>query len=491
MKEGQSPSHRIGHRELAGLLAGWRDDRSGAAGYSALAGRLRTLVLDGRLPLNTVLPSERALADLVGVSRTLTTAAYRQLREEGFAEGRQGSGTWTALPGTGADDVWPGTPPGVGSGDLATAAPEAPAELHAALLAAIAELPRLLPGHGYTGAGMPELRAAVARRYTQRGLPTSPEEIVITAGAAQGLRLTIAALVRPGDRVICENPTWPQILDSARAVGGRPVGLFVEQGWDPAVLQDLARRTGASVACLMPDGQNPTGGLLDGAPRRELAAVLADAGCVTVVDETLAELDLRGALGDPAAVTPPPFGAGGRPGAVVHVGSASKAFWGGLRVGWVRAERSLVRRLIAARIAEDLGGPPLEQLAAAHLLDRAAEIVPGRRIEMAARCRVLQATLAEELPDWQVPEPQAGLFLWCRLPGPTGTAVSQAARDAGITLPTGSRFGVDGGFGSRVRLTFSAPADQLRTATRRLAEAVRAADGSGGDLVGSGESRIV
>jgi len=479
------PPARVGPRELAGLLDGWRDDLPGAPGYASLAARLRTLVLDGRLPLNTVLPSERALAVLVGASRTLTTATYALLREEGFAVGRHGSGTWTALPGAHAgrpdQHVWLAEPQGVRTGDLSTAAPEAPPELYGALVAAIEELPRLLPGHGYEPAGLPELRAAIAARYTARGLPTSPAQVMVTAGAQQGLRLALAVTTRPGDRVLVEDPSWPQALDATRALGARPVGLGVEEGWEVDAVRAVLRRTGARAAYLMPDGQNPTGRLLAGDDRARLADVLADAGCAVIVDETLAELDLRRDLGDPGAVTPPPFGTGR--GDVLHVGSTSKVIWGGLRVGWVRADAATVRRLVTVRVAEDLGGPPVEQLAAAHLLDpsRFGPLVARRRAEAAHRCRTLQAAVARELPSWRAEMPQAGLSLWFRLPGRTSVAISQAARAVGMTLPAGQRFGVDGGFPARLRLTFSAPPDQLEDAVRRLAGAVHAlADGPEG-----------
>jgi DNA-binding transcriptional MocR family regulator len=291
--------------------------------------------------------------------------------------------------------------------------------------------------------------------------------------------------------VLFEDPTWPSGLDAARAAGARPVGLPVEQGWDPVAVREVLRRTGAAVACLMPDAQNPTGLLLDGPDRQAVAAALADVRCVTVVDETLAELDLRRHLGDPDAVTPAPFGTGGRPGAVVHVGSASKTFWGGLRVGWVRAERSLVQRIVVARTAADLGGPVLEELATAHLLDRVEEVVLRRRREMADRYRVLEAVLAQELPEWILPVPQAGLSVWCRLPTPSTVAVTQAARAVGITLASGPRFGVDGGFASRIRLTYSAPPAQLESAARRLAAAVRAAATDGEAYPASPEARVV
>jgi DNA-binding transcriptional MocR family regulator len=437
-------------------------------------------VLDGRLGVQTALPSERVLARLVGASRTLTTATYDLLQEEGFVRRRRGSGTWTALPNTVLSDAPASSPswPPASSGDMAesvlvTGAPEAPPELHGALVAALADLPRWLPGHGYVMAGVPELREAIARRYTARGLPTMPEEVMVTTGAAQGIRLALSVLVRRGDRLLAEDPTWPLTLDVARRLGAKPVPLAVEQGWNAKAMRSILRRSRAHLAYLMPDAQCPTGQVMDGATRRTFAAALADAGCLTIVDETQGELDLRGELSGRTVRPEPPYRAARRGDAVVHVGSASKTFWGGLRLGWVRGERGLVEQLATARRADDLGGPVVEQLALVHLFDGIESLLARRRRELAERCRTLQAALARELPEWNAPDPMAGLSLWCRLPGPIGGQVVQAAHGAGIALAAGSRFGVQGGHPARVRLTFSAPPAQLDEAVTRLARAVR------------------
>ena len=82
------PRGRITSRELVPLIGDWRSAGSGVPGYRSLADRIRMLVLDGRLPVGTVLPSERVLADSLDTSRTTTTSAFRLLREEGFAGGK-------------------------------------------------------------------------------------------------------------------------------------------------------------------------------------------------------------------------------------------------------------------------------------------------------------------------------------------------------------------------------------------------------------------
>ncbi|WP_372595401.1 GntR family transcriptional regulator, partial [Actinotalea sp.] len=181
---------RIGAAALARLLGTLPTHTSG---YVALAEALRRCILDGSLPLSTRVPSERELAEALGVSRTTTGAAYERLRTGGFLRTRRGSGSVTTVPGgTGAgqdrDDV-----PWLGSADdrpeapvdLTMAAPSAPTQLHAAAERALEALPRHLTGTGYTFLGLPELRTALAERYTRRGTPTSPDEILVTTGAQQ------------------------------------------------------------------------------------------------------------------------------------------------------------------------------------------------------------------------------------------------------------------------------------------------------------------
>jgi DNA-binding transcriptional MocR family regulator len=469
------PLQRTTTRELLPLLAGWNSGPG--AGYLALAGRLRQLVLDGRLPVHVVLPSERELAVALGTSRTTTAAAYRSLRETGFADAGQGAGTWTALPssGHGVDNApWPVHPFPIagggsadGRGDFTSAAPEAPPQVPAAYAAALAELPRYLPGHGYATAGLPALRELVAERFTARGAPTSGDEVLVTAGAAHGLRLVLQAVLSPGDRVIVESPSYPLALDAIRRAGGRPVPVPIEDvGWDVEAFASAARATGARAAYLMPDFHNPTGQLMDADVRAALAGALASAGCTVVVDETTVDLDLRGAA---APAAPAPFAAFAHRGAVVTLGSTSKTFWGGLRVGWVRGEAGLVRRLTLRRALEDLGSPLVEQLATAHLLADIDAVVASRREVLAARAAGLASVISRELPGWSAPVPAGGLVLWCRLPTPSSSALAAAARSVGVVLIPGPRFGVDGAFESRLRLPFSRPLPEMEAAVARLA----------------------
>jgi DNA-binding transcriptional MocR family regulator len=221
---------RIGPRELARLLGSW--EVSGQPAYAALAARVRLLVLDGRLPVGVRLPPERELASALDRSRTTAAAAYDLLRESGYAASRQGSGTWTTLPGEATQvPTWAPEPVPAGVIDLAHAAPSAPPQLHAAYAAALDELPRHLPGTGYDYRGLLTLRTRVAERFTARGLTTTPDQVLITSGALQAVRLALGLFAGAGDRVLIEQPGYPNGLDVVSDLGARAVPVPVQDGW--------------------------------------------------------------------------------------------------------------------------------------------------------------------------------------------------------------------------------------------------------------------
>jgi DNA-binding transcriptional MocR family regulator len=465
---------RIGPRELTGLLGAW--PASGVPAYAALAARVRLLVLDGRLPVGVRLPPERELAAGLGISRTTVSAAYDVLRESGHAASRQGSGTWTSLPSSGADvPTWAPEPAPEGVLDLAHAAPAAPPHLHAAYAAALEELPRHLPGTGYDYRGLRQLRAAVADRFTERGLPTTAEQVLITSGALQAVRLALSLAVRPGSRVVVEQPGYPNGLDAVHDLGGRAVAVPVDprrRTWDLDSLESALRRAAPSAAYLVPDFHNPTGALMDDATRARVATGLARAGTLVVVDETLAEL----ALTDDAP--PAPFAWHAPAGApIVTVGSASKVFWGGLRIGWARSDAATVARLAALRSRYDLAGPLLEQLAVLELLGRLDEVRAHRRAELRGARDTLVRLLGDQLPTWRFSVPSGGQVLWCELPSGSSTSLTSAAGDLAVRTTPGSRFAADGTLESWLRLPYTRTPDELAAAVPLLARAWAASGG--------------
>jgi DNA-binding transcriptional MocR family regulator len=203
-------------------------------------------------------------------------------------------------------------------------------------------------------------------------------------------------------------------------------------------------------------------------PRREeLAALLRRTGTVAVVDESHQALSLEG------GTMPRPFAAFAPE--TVTVGSTSKSFWGGMRVGWVRCPDGVLDRLMDARVALDLGSPVLEQLVAARLLARREELWPERRDRLRAQRDALVDALRERLPQWHHRTPSGGLTLWCELPvrdrSRGAVALVAEGERRGVIVSPGPVFAVDGGLDSFVRIPYSRPPEELRLAVDRLAEA--------------------
>ncbi|KOG07225.1 MULTISPECIES: PLP-dependent aminotransferase family protein [Streptomyces] len=461
-------------RQLASLLT---PPPEGRFGYRELARAVREALLDGRVALRVRLPAERELAAVLQVSRTTVTGAYDLLRESGYAHSRRGAGTWTALPDGQAPTALGSYQDESGATiDLALAAPQAPeSELAAALTAAALELPRYAGAQGYHPYGLPALRAAVAERYTARGLPTRPEQILVTSGAQQALSLVLTLLGRAGDRVLAENPSYTNALDAMRGRMLRVTPVPVtESGWDTGLVDAALRQTAPRLAYLIPDFHNPTGHLMPPEQRRELTRAARATGTWLVVDETLTDM----ALDVPA---PAPFAtaAGGGDGEqIVTVGSLSKSCWGGLRVGWVRASSRVVTELARVRITADLSGSVLDQLVAVALLDRLGEILPRRVEELRRRRAALSEALARHVPEWRWTLPPGGMCLWIDLGRPIASALASRALRHGVRVEGGARFGVDPGTHEhRLRIPYTLPEDVYESAAERLAAALDGAPG--------------
>jgi len=187
---------------------------------------------------------------------------------------------------------------------------------------------------------------------------------------------------------------------------------------------------------------------------------------VPVVDESYQAVRLDGRpMPQPFAAFPPE---------AMTLGSVSKPMWGGLAVGWIRCPAGLTDRLVAARIAMDLGSPVFEQLVASRLLADAESHWTGRRALLRSQRDALAAALAARLPDWRFRLPQGGLSLWVELPqhphaGALALVAEAERRD--VAISPGPVFGLDGGGDSFVRIPYTRPEDDLRTAVDRIAEA--------------------
>ncbi len=439
--------------------------------YAAVADRMRGVITDGRLPAGVRMPSERELTAALGLSRTTVTRAYQQLRDQGYLRTRQGSGSVVHLPqvpGGRVDHLLAPAGTDGDSIDLTTTAPPATPWLRPAYQEAVEQVGAYLSGVGYYPSGLPVLREAVARRYTERGLHTTPEQILVTSGALSGVAIAVQALVAPGARVVIESPTYPNViatLTGARArIAAHPVDPDAGgQEWDPDGLRALLRQSGARAAYLVPDFHNPTGVLMDAAQRERVGASLARARVVPIIDESPVDLALD------EVEMPPPLAAFAPDS--VTVGSVSKTYWSGLRIGWMRLPSARVQQMAMSRLRLDLGAPVLEQLVVAALMGRHTKILTERRDAYRRGRDLLVAGVREHLPSWRVQRPPGGLSLWCELPTACSTALVEAAAGHGVSLAAGPNFAPQGGMEGWMRLPFTLPQDRLAAALPRLARA--------------------
>jgi DNA-binding transcriptional MocR family regulator len=457
-------------------MPSWRD--SSGVSYLRLSGAIRLLVLDGRIPLSSQLPAERELASALGISRTTVSTAYATLRDTGYLRSHRGTRSWTALPSDRGTTPPTGLAPAPDPDrlDLAHAALPAPAAaIRAAVAEATTELARHLGGHGYDILGLPDLRAALADYYCAAGLPTTPEQLLVTHGAQHGLALALRLYVGTGDRVLVEHPTYPNAIDGVRRAGGRlvPVPMDRSQGWDVEMLEATVRQSAPRLAYLVPDFQNPTGHLMAGPVRDRVGAVLKRARTPVVIDETLRDLPL------PGTAMPPPFASIADSDDVITLGSTGKSFWGGLRVGWLRAHRDVIMRLAGIRPSLDLGSPVLEQLVVASLLRDSAEVLTPRKLVIARGRDHLMHLLDEHLPGLRYRPPEGGLSLWAELEEPLSSRLAVAAEQHGLHLAAGPRFGVDAAFERFLRIPYTLPDERLDLAVQRLTAAYHSILGRG------------
>ena len=338
-------------------------DRTGPAPLTVqVVGQLRTAMADGRLAAGERLPSTRALAATLGISRTVVTGAYAQLFAEGWIEGRHGSGTYVADGASSAGPAeTPGrAPAGLGRSTGQQAGPDgAMVELRPGI-PWVGGIDRTAWRRAWRGAGAeepaaaPEPQGSAALRGAltgylrrSRAVRCEPEQIMVTRGVAGSLGLIAAALLRPGDRVGVEEPGYPAARAVFAAHGARLVPCPVDA--DGLVVDALP--AGLRLVYTTPAHQYPLGGRLP-VPRRQALIAWARATGALIVED-----DYDGEFRYDVGPLPALFGLD--PGVVVYLGTTTKILTPALRVGWLVAEPDLVARLVeaAGRLGEWAGGP--------------------------------------------------------------------------------------------------------------------------------------
>ncbi|HET6950273.1 MAG TPA: PLP-dependent aminotransferase family protein [Acidimicrobiales bacterium] len=452
-------------------------DRARPRGLRAqLEDGLRSAIRSGRLVAGTRLPSSRALAADLGVTRGVVVDAYEQLAAEGYVTTVQGSGTTVndaAAAGAGpAPAAGPAPPGAVAVGyDFRTGLPDLslfPRDAWArATRAALASMPDADLGYAPT-TGLPRLRAAVASYLGRvRGAACGPEQIVICNGFAHGFSLVLAALRERGiGDVAVEVPGYG---DTRRQI--RWAGLRLH----PVPVDGEGLRTGALAATparavvLTPAHQSPTGVVLSATRRNDVGAWARERDAYVIEDDYDAEYRFDRH----------PVGAlqGMLPDRVVYHGTLSKSLAPGLRLGWLVVPPDLLDAVVEARDVTDHMTASLIQATFAEFLDRGdldRHLRRTRRIYRERRDALVDA-LGRWLPGTRVQGVSAGLQAFVTLPDgwDSHEVAAAAARQFVGVYPLDDDLADAGTRSSSLIMGYGTlRPDRIRDGVRRLAAAL-------------------
>ncbi|HZF14770.1 MAG TPA: PLP-dependent aminotransferase family protein [Steroidobacteraceae bacterium] len=424
------------------------------------------------------LPPDRVLARTLGVSRTTVIGAYEALASRELIERRHGSGTYLRE----RRPVRSSAPRDLSSVRLAMQFPGGGDEASGAL--AVGSMPALDPwvrdaltraqksmgshlrSHGMSPAGLLELRERIATYLSDGAMASRPEEVLVTGGSQMAIALVAQLYLKPGAVVLVEEPAYLGALDVFEQCGARLEGVPVTpQGIDQDALARAVERLRPQLIYFSSTGQNPTGAVMPLASRRRLARLLDQWQVPALEDLALAELVID--LDRP----PPPVASFTTRAPIWIAGSVSKLFWSGLRIGWLRAHRSLIDTAARLRLISDMGSSPMQQLAAQFLIEDMDEARKQRRAELRKRRTLLQAELVRQLPTWRWQEPAAGMCLWVDTGEAHTHALTQIAARHGLMLLPGNTFCLGDGGHSHLRLAFGAVEPAIREAISRLGKA--------------------
>ena len=328
-------------------------------------------------------------------------------------------------------------------------------------------------GYGITE-GEPELRELIAAEARGRGVSVDAEQVIVTAGALQAVDLAFRVLIRPGDVAVVEAPGFTNAVSALRNHGARIVEAPVDdEGIDVTAAARMLRELGARPALffVVPTFQNPSGVTSSFARRRQLLSLAASYGSIVVADDPYVRLRYRGdELPDLAALD--------GSARVISIGSFSKIFLPGLRVGWAIADPEIVRGMARAKQTVDSSTSSLGQHMVLEYARRGA--FPAHvawlrelyREKHEAAGRALEAHFGGE-PGVSWNDSEGGFYRWLRFPETVRTRrLLDLALEEGVAFVPGDVFSATGGYANCLRFSYSSPTpERIDEGVRRLRRA--------------------
>ncbi|WP_400248035.1 PLP-dependent aminotransferase family protein [Niallia sp. JL1B1071] len=472
----------------------WKPDRQiKKAIYKQLAEFIENGIADGSFPLDKPLPSERTLAKLLELNRSTVVAAYDELESNGLIERKRGSGT------TISKDIWGITKKRVPSWNRYIEAgsflPNVPVmqrirkemvDHHLINLASgelsedlfpLKSLREITSDRSYIGSlgydhpqGSELLRKTIAHHMEEyRGLHTNLSSILITSGAQQALHLIIQCLLKPGDAVAIEDPSYHYSLPLFESAGVKTYFLTAdENGIKPDDLISLHRKHRIRMIFLNPAFQNPTGVSLSQKRRKEILEISSQYGIPVVEDDPYS---LTSFSGKPIF----PLKSMDQNGNVLYISSLSKIVASGLRIGWIIGPKPVIERLSDAKQQVDFGHSSYSQWVANDFLE-----LPSFASHLNHLVKQLESRrnqIIESLDTYLKGEvefiiPNGGIHLWCKIKNEVNeNRLLEESLKNGVIYAPGSTMGSNPHY---VRFTYAKEIESnIDEGIRRFAEALK------------------
>ncbi len=462
--------------------------------YQQIYEELRESILAGTLPELTRLPTERMLAERLGVNRSTVVHAYRDLARDGLIEQRVGSGSRVASnvghPPRSADVPWWITLPPWQVGSFPQVLGELAASFHGERISFVQGVPPLEPSplpelarsfarvagnpsfvlsYGDSEGHAP-LREAIAARMRERGCGTDPRDVLVLTGSTQGITLVAQSLAEPGDEIIVEAPTYPGALQIFQIAGLRAIPVAVdEDGMRVDHVEAILRTRKPRFIYTMPAIHNPTGVTMN-ADRRQRLVTVAGRARVPIVED-----DPYGAL----AQSPAPPLVALAPESVIYLSTFSKTIAPSLRLGWLAAPRTIYERLLLRKQSYDMATSLYVQAGVCDYLEHAYDAhLPRLREELSARAALARRAIAEHWPSsMRATGAVGGFYLWATAPREMrARALLDAAERHGATFLFGEAFYAASGGDHHFRLAISpVTRENLVRGIERIGSAVASA----------------
>ena len=416
----------------------WRPNREDKkAIYKQIAEYIEHGITTGEFSAGTLLPSERNLAEKLGVNRSTIIAAYEELESTGIVSRKKGSGTRVS------SDIWgishkriPNWGRYVEYGSFLPNLPlvqlirkETQEESDIINLSSGELSPELFPlkefqtiltevpftahlGYDHPQGNL-QLRETITDHLKDtKEIETDPESILITSGAQQALHLIVECLLKPGDSVAIEDPSYFYSLPIFKSAGIKTFSLPVDHdGINPEDILDLHKKHRIRMVFVNPTYQNPTGTVLSNSRRKRLLELSSELGLPIIEDDPYSLISFNGEF-------IPTLKSMDQTGTVLYISSLTKIVASGLRIGWIVGPRRVIERLADAKQQLDFGHSIFPQWIAQNFL-RSNEFllhIKDLQIQLKQRKDQLIKCLKKNAGDEvEFLPPKGGIHLWCRI----------------------------------------------------------------------------